>query len=570
MKKAIILADDSNVNGVGLREKYGENAQFNYSGLVQRYASEYKIVEMILAGSLPREEDSLPRKRVETKFETLKKAGWTIYKFERKIDGDGNIREKAVDAALASAGSIAIAKHKPDCVILLSGDLDLLPILHLRTDFPFSCHIWSLSAGLSEDIRSLADEVHLIDNINYEREFVYFLNLDGSEETFDSKVLTAREKERLAEKERKKQEKAEKERQEQEEEQAERERQEKEAERAKAKQKRDSEIRQRQEELTKLRRSMLKFEGELENPPNKQSKKTAKASYEEEKKKYLSALDKERVHLKGYLAESGRRVETGTEILSEGFGLLADGGKLSADFDLAGLPTRFLEYLDKLPISDDHWRFMTASNNRTINCLDFRIESEKRTSEDEILDDYGKYAYTKYTEYTHSGLYIEGSLIFEESDYGKGNSFVLGTIAGILSYAAGWISLHEAPHRRGEICQVLNDELERVMLIRREWLETKMLYLVGLKYLNRGAYLVPPEREMKNKMRNDWHSIKNAQKWKTLVEYEGWCIKAYDGTLETVTLVDPKGERLAVGSTEDMASAFLDMLSLAEDKMGTS
>jgi len=87
-----------------------------------------------------------------------------VITYERQSDYNGGSRERGVDGALAVYGMEAIIKHKPDILVLLSGDFDMRSLIEKAKEYGCRVHIWSFRSSLSFELKRVGYEIYIIDD----------------------------------------------------------------------------------------------------------------------------------------------------------------------------------------------------------------------------------------------------------------------------------------------------------------------------------------------------------------------------------------------------------------------
>lgn len=211
MPTAILLIDNSNIH-IGTMKMFGKSARFSYMNFEKKY-SDYTIQKKSIFGSTPPKNDAF--------WGHMEKKGYEVFTYERKAKFDGGTREKGVDGAVIARGVDAIKDHRPDVVVLLSGDLDMRALIEVAQENGCEVHVWSYKESLASEIEANCHKCYYIDDNLID--FVYFQREDSSTEPY----LQHMERQKREQEEKAQQEKEQQERFRQEQEEQERLRQEK-------------------------------------------------------------------------------------------------------------------------------------------------------------------------------------------------------------------------------------------------------------------------------------------------------------------------------------------------------
>ncbi|MGT2784517.1 NYN domain-containing protein [Streptococcus merionis] len=179
----LLLIDNSNIF-IGLNQfEYG--ARIDYIKFVKKYTNNNNQ-KKVLAGSTPPPNDSFWRTMENNNFE--------VHTYERTKSG-----EKGVDGKILIEGMKHIERIKsPGKLILMSGDLDMRPLIEEAFSQKWEIILWSWKDSISSeyekgDLRYCFKETKYLDDIA--DEVVYFNNDSYSKEYLGNRKLRlAREK----------------------------------------------------------------------------------------------------------------------------------------------------------------------------------------------------------------------------------------------------------------------------------------------------------------------------------------------------------------------------------------
>ena len=179
LSSAILFADSSNIH-IETMKIFGGSARFSYKNFEKLYYGNDIFVEKHITGSI-----STPH-ATDVFWNRMRQNGYTVRTYERrKHYGKSGSKEKVVDTSIVARGAQSITKHNPDIVVLLSGDLDMLPLAEIAREDNCEVHTWSFSASLSHELERASDEVFYIDD--YLNELIFFQYADGNIETLEER-----------------------------------------------------------------------------------------------------------------------------------------------------------------------------------------------------------------------------------------------------------------------------------------------------------------------------------------------------------------------------------------------
>jgi uncharacterized LabA/DUF88 family protein len=188
MEKILIICDNSNIF-IGAQKTFGADARFMYDDFEKLCAGNGTVIEKHIVGS---------NSTSDSFWNGCKANGWKVHTYQR-VRG----HEKAVDTAIAMNSVMAIQKHKPDRVVLMTGDYDFAPLAEIREDMrkeqghSFIWDLWSFSEALGYELAELCDHVYVLDE--YENELIKYRKPDGFlESSLEHKERLVKEK-RMAE-----------------------------------------------------------------------------------------------------------------------------------------------------------------------------------------------------------------------------------------------------------------------------------------------------------------------------------------------------------------------------------
>ena len=179
MGKVLLLVDNSNIF-IAVMKLYGERSRFSYKNFENLCAGSDVIIEKHLVGSTPPSNDGFWAK--------MRYDGYKVHTYERVSAGYGHTKEKGVDTSLALNGAVAIERHKPDRVVLMSGDRDFVSIAGLRDQnkeeqgHSFVLDVWAFSDSLSPELERVCDNVFKMED--YKEETIFYQYEDGTTESF--------------------------------------------------------------------------------------------------------------------------------------------------------------------------------------------------------------------------------------------------------------------------------------------------------------------------------------------------------------------------------------------------
>lgn len=186
----LLLIDNSNVF-VGLSKRFeGENARFDYQKFT-KISLENNSTRKVIIGSTPPARDSF--------WTTMKNNGFETITYNRTFHG-----EKGVDGEVITQGVSHIYESDPGTLILVSGDLDMRPLIDKAYEKKWKVIIWSWKDSLNNeylhgDIRHEIDGVYYLDD--KEDDLIFFqTDQDSREYWSEPKIRMQREKEELSQK----------------------------------------------------------------------------------------------------------------------------------------------------------------------------------------------------------------------------------------------------------------------------------------------------------------------------------------------------------------------------------
>lgn len=186
MSTAILLIDNSNIHIGTMRMFDDKTARFSYPAFEKRYC-DYVIPKKYIFGSTPPKNDSF--------WGTMRERGYEVRTYERKTYAGGT-REKGVDGACIGRGVEAIMNYRPDVVVLLSGDLDMLELIKIAKENGCEVHVWSYKESLAPEMELESDKCFYIDN--FLDDLIYFQTDSGTETYQQYKERRRREQEEKA------------------------------------------------------------------------------------------------------------------------------------------------------------------------------------------------------------------------------------------------------------------------------------------------------------------------------------------------------------------------------------
>lgn len=176
-KTAVLIADSTNIR-VSMSKNFGPGSRFSYPKFEALYSQDCTFVKKFISGSKSKHGDAF--------WATLERYNYTVRTYEPKVlMGEGIKKEKQVDASLVAYGTEAIIQYRPDLLIILSGDADMMPLLEKARQYNASIHVWACRGSVSNELRLAADKLHYIDDF-MDADIVFFQSMygrgDGSQE----------------------------------------------------------------------------------------------------------------------------------------------------------------------------------------------------------------------------------------------------------------------------------------------------------------------------------------------------------------------------------------------------
>ena len=173
MRTVLLVVDNSNVH-VHMYKTYGPDARFSYLTFEKLFYGNDKIVSKHMIGSSP--------PYIYGFWNYMRQNGYEVSVYERKRDKNGRSYEKAVDTAIVAKAVEAIINHRPDEMVLLSGDLDMSPLVEMAKRYSCYVTMWAFYQSSSSQLEKDCDEVYFIDD--YLDELIYFQDRGGAVETY--------------------------------------------------------------------------------------------------------------------------------------------------------------------------------------------------------------------------------------------------------------------------------------------------------------------------------------------------------------------------------------------------
>lgn len=155
----LLLIDDSNIF-IEVQNLVGRDGRFDYDKFVKNYTN-FKNQKKILVGSTPPKSDDF--------WSTMRRKGFEVHTYERKLNG-----EKAVDTGITTEGGFYIGQQKhPGILNVLSGDLDMIPLIKKAIDRNWQVVLWSWKDSLSNEYLDIQEiEIKYLDDVA--EDLIYF------------------------------------------------------------------------------------------------------------------------------------------------------------------------------------------------------------------------------------------------------------------------------------------------------------------------------------------------------------------------------------------------------------
>jgi len=158
MRKILLAVDNSNIY-VPTKEIFGHDARFSYANFEKKTYSLDTFVVKLLTGSTPPSNDAF--------WSRMEQNGYEVVTYEQKqVFSEGRLRkkEKSADTDLCVRATEAIIDHKPDVLVLCSGDLDMLPLVKMAKKYSCVVHLWTFRKSSASDLEKECDKVFYIDD----------------------------------------------------------------------------------------------------------------------------------------------------------------------------------------------------------------------------------------------------------------------------------------------------------------------------------------------------------------------------------------------------------------------
>lgn len=178
----LLLIDNSNIF-IGLKNRYDQEARFNYPDFANQLIRSERI-KKIIVGSTPQQKDNASQQ--DGFWNYMKNKGFEVHTYERTPNG-----EKGVDGKIVALGVKAIHEYKKEAGImhLMSGDLDMKPLIEEALSNNWNVVLWTWKENLNSEytkdsFSSSSLKINYLDDI--EKEFVFFYNKkEGKKENID-------------------------------------------------------------------------------------------------------------------------------------------------------------------------------------------------------------------------------------------------------------------------------------------------------------------------------------------------------------------------------------------------
>lgn len=155
MKTAIIIADNTNILNGAKNYHKSDAARFSYDNFLNMYISYfgYCVEDVIISAS--GSNSTFIRYAADRGFNFFE--GWNT--------SNG---EKAVDTTAVAYGVKSLFDYKPNCIVILSGDLDFYPLAEIAIE-KFFCevHFWSFKGTTNNNLESVCTDFFYIDDYDY-------------------------------------------------------------------------------------------------------------------------------------------------------------------------------------------------------------------------------------------------------------------------------------------------------------------------------------------------------------------------------------------------------------------
>jgi len=192
LSRILLVVDNSNVY-VPTMKIFGPDARFSYERFEKRFFGDDYFVAKQMTGSTP--------PAVDTFWDKMKRDGYEVHTCERKSNYNGGSREKGVDTAIVTRATECIINSRPDVLALISGDLDMKPLVEMARKYSCTVNLWTFHESSSSALEKECDNIHYIDD--YVEELIYCKDRQGNKESLTER---AERKAREAQIEREKQE----------------------------------------------------------------------------------------------------------------------------------------------------------------------------------------------------------------------------------------------------------------------------------------------------------------------------------------------------------------------------
>ena len=173
MRKILLAVDNSNII-VPTFKSFGIEARFGYTNFEKKFHANDVFVEKLMTGSTPPSTDAF--------WEKMRGEGYNVITYERKKISNGRTTEKVVDTDIVARTTEAIINLKPDILVLLGGDKDMIPLAQMGKKYLCSISMWSYRSSSSGDLEKLCNAVYYIDD--YVEDLIFFQNEQGRTESF--------------------------------------------------------------------------------------------------------------------------------------------------------------------------------------------------------------------------------------------------------------------------------------------------------------------------------------------------------------------------------------------------
>lgn len=179
----LLLIDNSNIF-IGLKNRYDQEARFNYPNFANKLICSKKIKKIIVGSTQQQKENAIQQ---DSFWNYMKNKGFEVHTYERTSNG-----EKGVDGKIVALGVKAILKYRTEAGVmhLMSGDLDMKPLIEEALFNKWKVVLWTWKENLNSEFKngplSSSIQINYLDDI--ESEFVFFYNKeDGKKENIDER-----------------------------------------------------------------------------------------------------------------------------------------------------------------------------------------------------------------------------------------------------------------------------------------------------------------------------------------------------------------------------------------------